>query len=440
MPARLAIAIGSNPMIAFVLLFPPLEVSHKSISWVPSYDAPPASTFAQLVLADRRPCRMSRINALPPTLNFHIVPHCSYRCKFCFAHLVSSRGKPLLTIDVVRNILRDAWQHGVTRVRYAGGEPTLHPALTGILRATAEIGLVPSVVTHGREIEASWIERNCPQLRILTLSVDSDSETTEERLGRRLAYSPQGHVSHVEQVCQMIHRWNSIRPAHRRVRLTFNMTVTSLNADEYPADFLRRCRPERVKLFQMLRVEGENDAYENLLCDDERFRSYVERLLPLTVEGIDIVAESAEDMTGSYAMLDPHGRFFQNIGGRYVYSRPVQDVGIEEAFRQVGGYDADKFVSRGADYDPGAVPKGNPPYWIAIDGLDNSSKNTVINNVTERLEADVFTNRSDASLQRPDLVFDARRVPRGASPQDIASRILELIHRGESDGSPGGNS
>ena len=54
-------------------------------------------------------------------------------------------------------------------------------------------------------------------------------------------------------------------------------------------------------------------------------------------------------MTGSYVMVDPAGRFFDNVAGGYTYSRSIIDVGVEEALREVS-IDSEKFLSRDGIY------------------------------------------------------------------------------------------
>jgi hypothetical protein len=40
-------------------------------------------------------------------------------------------------------------------------------------------------------------------------------------------------------------------------------------------------------------------------------------------------------MTGSYIMIDPMGRFFDNVDGRLVYGPSILDVGVAQAFAEV---------------------------------------------------------------------------------------------------------
>lgn len=60
--------------------------------------------------------------------------------------------------------------------------------------------------------------------------------------------------------------------------------------------------------------------------------------------------EDNEDMTGSYAMVDPAGRFFDNTAGHYRYSRSILSVGIADAWQDIR-FDAQRFEERGGIYD-----------------------------------------------------------------------------------------
>ena len=54
-------------------------------------------------------------------------------------------------------------------------------------------------------------------------------------------------------------------------------------------------------------------------------------------------------MTGSYVMVDPAGRFFDNVAGSHTYSRPILEVGAEQALKDVS-VDAGKFLSKSSLY------------------------------------------------------------------------------------------
>ena len=82
----------------------------------------------------------------------------------------------------------------------------------------------------------------------------------------------------------------------------------------------------------------------------EAFQAFVDRHRHLAEVGIEVVAEDNEAMTGSYAMIDPAGRFFDNTSGGHRYGRPILDVGIIEAWQGVQ-FDLVRFIGRGGAYN-----------------------------------------------------------------------------------------
>ena len=109
---------------------------------------------------------------------------------------------------------------------------------------------------------------------------------------------------------------------------------------------------ERDLVYQLsctlLPVEGQNSGLMNeLLLSDAEFQQY------LSVNrraGYQPVVEDNDDMRGSYAMVDPAGRFFDSSLGYHRYSKPILESGVEAAYNQVGIRE-DKFNSRGGYYD-----------------------------------------------------------------------------------------
>jgi len=169
--------------------------------------------------------------------------------------------------------------------------------------------------------------------------VDSAREHTQSLLGR-------GDGHHVGRSIEL---FDLARRAGIRVKL--NTVVTALNWDEDMSAFVRRVRPDRWKVFQVLPIAGQNDGMvEPLLIDEQRFRAFVDRHAHLAAEGRGPVAESNDAILGSYAMVDPRGRFFGDSTGTHIYSDPILEVGVEAALAQVG-FDPEKLVERGGHYD-----------------------------------------------------------------------------------------
>ena len=82
----------------------------------------------------------------------------------------------------------------------------------------------------------------------------------------------------------------------------------------------------------------------NLVITSEEFTRYVARNRYVESMGIVVVPESSDLMTGSYVMVDPAGRFFDNVAGTHIYSRPINQVGVDAALSEVS-VDPDKFDS-----------------------------------------------------------------------------------------------
>ena len=113
---------------------------------------------------------------------------------------------------------------------------------------------------------------------------------------------------------------------------------------------IRRARPERWKVFQVLPVAGQNDgSVEDLLISADQFKAFVARHAGLAGDGLAPIVEDNDAMTASYVMIDPLGRLYDNIAGRYTYSEPILEVGVARALRQVR-FSLARLVARGGKY------------------------------------------------------------------------------------------
>ncbi len=137
----------------------------------------------------------------------------------------------------------------------------------------------------------------------------------------------------------------------RGIRLKINTVVTRSNCDEDLTGFIARARPERWKLLQVLPVRGQNDGLvDHQVITNEQFAGYVARNQGVAKLGVSVIPESNELMTGSYVMDDPTGRFFDNTAGQHVYSRPINQVGVDAAIREVS-INPNRFRLRDGLYD-----------------------------------------------------------------------------------------
>jgi radical S-adenosyl methionine domain-containing protein 2 len=132
--------------------------------------------------------------------------------------------------------------------------------------------------------------------------------------------------------------------------LKINTVVSSKNYEESMLDFIEYSKPSRWKIFQVLAIMGQNDLKIGpFLTSKKQFNHFIanHKLVETTTK---IVSETNDQIKGSYVMVDPAGRFFENITGKHIYSDPILEVGYEKAIQQMA-YDKSKFEERGGNYD-----------------------------------------------------------------------------------------
>jgi radical S-adenosyl methionine domain-containing protein 2 len=272
----------------------------------------------------------------PVAVNFHIWPKCNLACTFCYATFPQAR-RTLPLADAL-SVIDKLTVAGASKITFVGGEPTLYPHLAEVVRHASENGLTTCIVSNGARLR-SVLERSASCIDWVGLSVDSADEAVQQALGR-------GKGDHV---ANSIEFGDLIRGLG--IRLKLNTVVTALNWKDDMAWLVRRLQPDRWKAFQVLRVEDENAGrVEPLLISDAQFRAFADRHAHLAGEGFPLVAETNDDIRGSYVMIDPLGRFFSNEEGRYRISQPILDVGVKTALEQ-SGWRSDKFLARGGLYD-----------------------------------------------------------------------------------------
>lgn len=279
-----------------------------------------------------------------PSVNFHLWEPCNMACGFCFARFkdVKSAVLPkghLLREDALRVV--EALR-GYEKINFAGGEPTLCPWLPDLIGLAKTRGLTTSVVTNGSRVTEEWLDKVEGTLDWVALSIDSVDPDTLKRIGRTQQGKPMSEDDY-SRVAELLRR--------RAIRLKVNTVVNRHNCAEDMTAFIRSIRPQRWKLLQALRVDGQNDGeFESFAVSEREFDAYVERNRGVESSGVVVTPESNALMRGSYVMVDPAGRFFDNEGGGHRYSKPILEVGVEEALREVV-VDAGRFRERGGIYD-----------------------------------------------------------------------------------------
>lgn len=283
-------------------------------------------------------------NNFVPAVNFHLWQPCNMRCRFCFATFLDVKQTVLpkghLQKEQAVEVVRALCKAGFQKITFVGGEPTLCPWLIELIREAKSNGLTTMLVTNGSRLTTDYLQQLKPVLDWLCLSIDSVKSATNEAAGRRL-HNKQGYdETSYREVVTMIRKLG--------FRLKINTVVHALNYHEDLSAFIRWAAPKCWKLFQMLPVEGQNyGTKNNLLITAEQFAGFVNRHRE---QSCTPVAEDNAVMRGSYAMVDPAGRFYDSARGYHTYSEPILNVGVMAAYEQVI-VDQYAFDKREGSYD-----------------------------------------------------------------------------------------
>jgi radical S-adenosyl methionine domain-containing protein 2 len=272
-------------------------------------------------------------------INWHITEACNYKCRYCYAKWDGAGRELLHDWSRVRNLLDELQaffnpgndanpltQHmswSSIRLNLAGGEPLLYQdASLRVLDYARSKGMTTSIITNGSRLTNDLIDRLAPLVSMLGLSLDSVDPTKNIGIGR---VDSRGSLLDVDSVPEMLVRAKSQNSA---LRLKVNTVVNALNHQEDMSRIMHALVPHRWKVLRMLQV-----VTSDLAVSSEDFLAFVARHDAfhdvMCVEGND-------DMTESYIMIDPLGRFFQNTTGQkgYHYSSPIDVIGAERAFSE----------------------------------------------------------------------------------------------------------
>lgn len=162
------------------LIFSDSELYRKLDSWnrlVFPEDAP-ASTPA----GDECACGPTA-SANDPTLAvIDITNRCNFSCPMCFASVTGDGDHYCLDPELVRTMLQSLLDRPLPcrHVQFSGGEPTLHPEFTRILRMTRDMGFTHiQVATNGSRFVSPEFTAECAEAGLHTLYLQFDGMNDE---------------------------------------------------------------------------------------------------------------------------------------------------------------------------------------------------------------------------------------------------------------------
>jgi radical S-adenosyl methionine domain-containing protein 2 len=281
-----------------------------------------------------------------PSVNFHLWEPCNMRCKFCFAGFKDVKKSILpkghLPKGQAIQVVQQLATLGFEKITFAGGEPTLCSWLSDLIATAKQAELTTMIVTNGSKINEKFLQDNQKHLDWIAISVDSLKNETNAAIGRAISGKTSLHSDYYFDLADKIKKYG--------FGFKVNTVVNRKNFDENMSDFIRYTKPKRWKIFQVLPMIGQNDQHiDDFKITDKQFQYFLKNhsdLHNLTA----IVPENNSQMKGSYAMVEPAGRFYDNVKGTHNYSRPILQIGAEQAIKEVN-YDFKKFILRDGLYD-----------------------------------------------------------------------------------------
>ncbi len=269
------------------------------------------------------------------TASFHIVKPCNMKCKFCYATFNDFKAPKQLSRDEAFRILRKLKNAGLQKITFAGGEPMLYKHLDDCIEYAKMIGLTTSIITNGSLITYEWLHKMKGQLDWIGISIDSLNPDTLIKIGRT---TKNDSITHYFDLVISIKEMG--------FKLKINTVVNSYNYNEDLNSFIEWAQPERWKVFQALKVEGQNEKqFDEIKVSEDQFNSFLKR----HKNQKSLVPENNEAMTGSYLLIDPLGRLFENSAGKHTYSRTLADNKVEDCVSDIK-LDREMFIKRGGIY------------------------------------------------------------------------------------------
>lgn len=267
------------------------------------------------------------------TVSFHIVKPCNMKCKFCYATFEDMHVGPQMSLEAAKKVVIKLYAAGVEKITFAGGEPLMYRHIKEIIRYSKELGLTTSIITNGSLLTESLLSEMMPVLDWVGVSVDSLNSQTNELIGRT-AYREIDYKNLVSMIKDMGYR------------LKINTVVNRYNANEDMNEFITWASPDRWKVFQTLKVNGQNDQqFNEIKCFPQQFMNFLYR----HEDQAAMVPENNELMTGSYLLIDPLGRMFENSKGEHTYSDSLVESTVDHCLSQIK-LNRDVFEQRGGIY------------------------------------------------------------------------------------------
>lgn len=148
---------------------------------------------------------------------WNITNLCNENCFYCFREL-QEKARPFEDNITILNKLKNI---GVERITYAGGEPLLYNGIEELFKYGKELGIENALITNGKCLTSSNLDKYLPYLYKITFSIDSPSEYINSTSGRG-----RGHYEHIKSLLPYI------KEKYPNIILEVNTVATKENLNE----------------------------------------------------------------------------------------------------------------------------------------------------------------------------------------------------------------
>lgn len=285
-------------------------------------------------------------NPVIPSVDYIVLSPCNMRCKYCFATFndlgFNCVTKNQLSKEDSLRLVKKFAKKGFKKITFLGGEPLLCPWIMDLIKNAKQEGLITCLTTNGVLVTDKKLDFFKEYLDWITLSIDSVDRDTLIKIGRAVNNKPLTQERY-QEIIEGIKK--------RNIKFKINTVVSLANYKEDITSFIKKTKPPIWKLLQVLPMQGQNDALINdFVISKNQFDKYVKRAIKVEKDNISVKVVNNEVMPASYVLVDPLGRLIDTFDGKYQYSQPILEIGIDKALSQTRVMKS-RFIKRGGVYE-----------------------------------------------------------------------------------------
>ena len=121
----------------------------------------------------------------PITIEIDLTNRCNHRCSFCFyaEHIGVEADKPSMNTEILLERLKEAKKLGTKALSFTGGgEPTIHPDYTKIIKHAKELGFDLGTITNGSVITERNVNEYIDNLQWIRFSIAGGDKESYQKV------------------------------------------------------------------------------------------------------------------------------------------------------------------------------------------------------------------------------------------------------------------